>query len=706
MSSDSIRVVRSVLHYGTNATPLISGEFHYWRNHIEQWPEIFSAIRKLGLNVIATYVPWNFHEVEPGQYDFTGKTLMQRNLREFIRQTAAEGFQLIVRPGPYIYAEWPFGGVPERAAKLHRLDPRFLEMARHYIDAVAAELAPFQITRGGNIILCQACNEAYPPIESFAEEIGCFNKSGLFADFLRNKYDNNLELLNRRWQSQLESFDEAQIYFHEPYVNTRLTLGERLLPAPQYRMRYADSMEFVGWYGTEIVRITAGWLREAGIDVPICGNGWSPLYQNFTAMSEVVDVVGCDVYPMPNFEGQQQTEDDWFYVMDIVRQTAANSNNGNCWSAEFQSGLYPLRSVGYLPPNHFSYMTMALIARGLRGWNWYMLVTRDNWPNAPINEWGRPNEYFPIHQEIVANARALEPWLLDEVADASLIVYKPHRIIDPGNFESLYRALEAADIAYDYFDIGSGKMPTNQRLIYAGSDWIERQAAERLAEFVRAGGTMITFSRFPAYDEYGNPLEMFDFTQPDGARPVLLPVTVRYANGEVELTKGGHMGKKVNFCHYRKVDGEAIRLCTNTTARELLVDIGASHPSLFTIGYSRNLGAGKLVVIGSNPAAELLKLVLRQEGGIAAQCETPGVLTTVHRHTTSGDLILFVTNRNPDNRQVAVKLDLTRLGLDPEGTFTLSEGISGKVKSISGNELAQLLLNLKGYAVTWLRIGK
>ena len=138
----------------------------------------------------------------------------------------------------------------------------------------------------------------------------------------------------------------------------------------------------------------------------------------------------------------------------------------------------------------------------------------------------------------------------------------------------------------------------------------------------------------------------------------------------------------------------------------MLVDIGASHPSLFTIGYSRNLGAGKLVVIGSNPAAELLKLVLRQEGGIAAQCETPGVLTTVHRHTTSGDLILFVTNRNPDNRQVAVKLDLTRLGLDPEGTFTLSEGISGKVKSISGNELAQLLLNLKGYAVTWLRIGK
>ena len=700
----AIKIENCLFQYKRHQTPLISGEFHYWRNNAEQWPAIFKAIREMGVKVISTYVPWNFHELSPGTYDFKGKTSPQRDLAGFIDQVGKEGFYLIIRPGPYIYSEWPFGGVPERAATLHRLDPAFLKMARHYIDHVSRVIVPRQITKGGPIILCQACNEPYPPIESFGEEMGCFKAAGLFKDFLRAKYKGDLALLNRRWRAALTSFDEACVHFHEPCVNTRLTLGQRLLPHAEYAIRYADTMEFVGWYGTEIVRVVGGWQREAGIDVPIFGNGWSPLYQDFAGLSEAADLVGCDVYPMPYFEGDKQTEDDWLYVMDIIKAAAAGSKNGNCWSAEFQSGVYPVQTVGYLPPDHFKYMTLAQVARGLRGWNWYMLVTRDNWPHCPINEWGRANEYFPVHKEIVEAANDLEPWNLREIGDASLLLYKPHRVIDPGNFDDAFRALEAADVGYDYFDPQAGRAPTNKTLVYAGSDWLERDVETRLADFVRQGGTLVCFNQFPVKDEFGEPLKQLVFDPPRGARPVLLPVTVRYRKGLATLTKGGHMGCKVNFFYYPETEGEPVQLCTNAKARELLVDIGACDSSVFAIGYARKWGKGRLVLIGSNPCAELVRLVLEQEGGLSAQCDEPGVLTNLHRHK-DGHWILFVTNRNATERRVVVRVNVKKAGIAPGGRYAMTQGLSGASVKKRGRELAEIELLVKGHDVTWIRIG-
>lgn len=703
MQPADIAITNCLLTCGDRRIPLISGEFHYWRNSVGNWRDILAAIRAMGLQTVSTYVPWNYHECTPGTYDFTGETSPQRDLAGFIDLCAAEGFTLIIRPGPYIYSEWPFGGVPERAAQRHRLDPEFLAMARHYIRHVSAVIVPRQITRGGPIILCQACNEPYPPIESFAEEIGCFGQPGLFKEFLRHKVNDDLALLNRRWHAEFESFNEACVHFHEPCVNTRLTLGQRLLPAPEYRMRYADTMEFVGWYGTEIVRVTASWLREDGVEVPIFGNGWSPLYQDFAGITNTVDLAGCDVYPMPFFEGDKQTEDDWLYVMDIIKAAAADTTHGNCWSAEFQSGLYPVSTVGYLPPAHFRYMTLAQVARGLRGWNWYMLVTRDNWPHAPINEWGRPNEYFDVHTDIVANAMALEPWNLQELRDASLLLYKPHRVIDPGNFDDVFRALEAADAGYDYYDIQAGRAPTCQTLVYAGGDWIEREAEERLEAFVRNGGTLVCFNRFPTRDEFGEPLTRLRFEPPHGARPLLLPVAIRFGGHEATLTHGGHMGRKVNFFYYREVTGEPVQLCTNASARELLVDIGASQSDVFPIGYAQSMGAGRLVLIGSNPCAELVRLVLAQSGGLAARCDTPNVLTNLHRHA-HGDLVLFVTNRNADARRVDVHLNATRAELAPDATYAVTEGLHGTPRTVTGRDLASLDITVNGHDVTWLRI--
>ncbi len=659
-----IRVEKCLYQYRDKQIPLLSGEFHYWRVLRENWQIIVQRIKEMGLQTVASYVPWNYHEIEPGVYDFTGKTSPQRDLQGFIDLLADEGIWLNIRPGPYIYSEWQFGGVPERASKHHRLAPEFLEMSKHYITHVCELIVPRQITRGGNIILVQADNEPYPPIESFGTEMGGFGESGVFKDFLAERYKHDIARLNERWRSSYASFDEACIHFHEAYVDVDRAMADRLLPGDAYHGRYADTHAFVGWYAAKIVATVAGWLRDAGVEVPVYANGWSPLYQDFSQFMDIADLAGTDIYPPPFFGGNQPTADNWFYNIDIVKLQEADVAGGNTWSAEYQAGIYPLQVTGYLPPQHYKFVDLTLMGRGLKGWNWYMLVNRDNWHNCPINEWGRTNEYYPVHQEIVATAMRVEPWHTQELNDVSVLCYKPHRVIAPGNFEHTCRALERGDIAYDYYDPASGNPPRSQVLLYAGADWIDREAARKLRDWVEQGGTLVAFNRYPKRDECGLALtDLLPFADPDGARPVNLPVEIGYRDGSDTLVDAGHMDIKLNLFYYRHVDGEPLHVTLSLAAREELVDIGAAQAERFLIGYARPLGQGKIVHIGSNPSRTILQLVLNQEGlGQYVHATEPRLLSTIHRHR-EGHLVLFCTNWSEDGRTAELRLNRERLGL-------------------------------------------
>jgi hypothetical protein len=692
-----IKIENGLLQYKGKKIPLISGEFHYWRVPRENWPVILERIREMGLGLVSSYIPWNYHELAPGKYDFTGKTSPQRDLVGFIELLKAKKIYLIIRPGPYIYAEWPYGGPPERAVKHDRLSPEFLAMAKDYIDAACKVLVPRQITRGGNIVICQADNEPYPLIESFGNEIGCFKDKGLFKDWLRKKYNDDLDLLNRRWQTSFASFDDACFYFHEECVNVDLPMAQRLLPDREYYMRYTDCFEFIGWYAAKIIGTVGGWLRDAGVDVPIFANSWSPLYADFSKFCEVADLAGTDIYPARFMEGAVVVKDHWMYNIDIIKMSEADVTNGNVWSAEFQSGAFPLRDVGYLPASHFRFIPLALMARGLKGWNWYMLVNRDGWSHGPINEWGRTNEYFPEHAKAVAAAKAIEPWNRQALNDVSLLVYKPHRVIAPGNFDEVFYTLEQGDISYSYYNPQSGNKPDSGIVLYSGSDWIDAESAAKLEGFVRDGGTLITFSRYPSHDDVGKRLDAFGFQPVEGARPVNLPVTVEYRKRTVTIANVGHMGCKVNFSYFRDVPGEPIRVTLSTKAKELLVDVGAKDAVSFAIGYAIELGKGKIIHIGSNPSAAILRMILDQEGlAPYASSDDPRISTSLHRHH-DGSLALFVINRNDEPRTANVHLNLKRLGMSVRGRYAVKDVTTGCTQKMSGKEKALLAVPVAGH---------
>jgi beta-galactosidase len=139
---------------------IISGEMHSPRIPREYWRARLRMAKAMGLNTVTAYVFWNEHEAQSGVFDFTG----QHDVAEFIREAQSEGLYVILRPGPYVCAEWEWGGYPAWLLKQHGIvvrssDPKFMEPARHWLMRLGQELAPLQIGNGGPIIAVQVENE-------------------------------------------------------------------------------------------------------------------------------------------------------------------------------------------------------------------------------------------------------------------------------------------------------------------------------------------------------------------------------------------------------------------------------------------------------------------------------------------------------------------------------------------------------------------
>jgi beta-galactosidase len=153
---------------------ILSGAIHYFRVHPEQWADRISKARLMGLNTIETYVAWNAHEPVRGEWDASG----WNDLGAFLDAIGAEGMYAIVRPGPYICAEWTNGGLPVWLTRddeigLRRSEPRYLEEATRFLENVYEIVAPRQIDRGGNVILVQIENEygAYGDDKQYLAEL-------------------------------------------------------------------------------------------------------------------------------------------------------------------------------------------------------------------------------------------------------------------------------------------------------------------------------------------------------------------------------------------------------------------------------------------------------------------------------------------------------------------------------------------------------
>ena len=180
-----------------------AAEVHYPRIPRPYWEHRIKMCKALGMNTLCLYVFWNIHEQREGEYDFTG----QNDVAEFCRLAQKNGMYVIVRPGPYVCAEWEMGGLPwwllkKKDIKLRERDPYFMERVRLFEKEVGKQLGSLTIENGGPIIMVQVENEygSYGIDKPYVSEIrdivrqSGFDKVALFqCDWSSNFTNNGLD---------------------------------------------------------------------------------------------------------------------------------------------------------------------------------------------------------------------------------------------------------------------------------------------------------------------------------------------------------------------------------------------------------------------------------------------------------------------------------------------------------------------------------
>ncbi len=139
---------------------IISGAFHYFRTVPQYWRDRLEKLKAMGCNTVETYIPWNMHEPKKGEFDFSGML----DVAAFVKLAQELGLYVIIRPSPYICAEWEFGGLPawllaEDGMKLRVSYEPFFKHIEDYYKVLMPMLVPLQIHKGGPVILMQVENE-------------------------------------------------------------------------------------------------------------------------------------------------------------------------------------------------------------------------------------------------------------------------------------------------------------------------------------------------------------------------------------------------------------------------------------------------------------------------------------------------------------------------------------------------------------------
>lgn len=152
---------------------------HYPRIPRAYWRARLDMAYAMGLDAISTYAFWNLHEPRPGEFDFEG----ERDVAAYVREAAAAGLRVVVRPGPYVCAEWDFGGLPAwlldgRRIAIRTTDPAYMVPVRAWLRRLGGELEPLLERNGGPIVAVQLENE-----------YGAYGSDAIYLEALRDALD-------------------------------------------------------------------------------------------------------------------------------------------------------------------------------------------------------------------------------------------------------------------------------------------------------------------------------------------------------------------------------------------------------------------------------------------------------------------------------------------------------------------------------------
>ncbi len=525
---------------------LNSGEIHYFRIKRGLWDKHLDEAKEAGLTTVSTYIPWAWHEPEESVFDFDGSTCPERDLKGWLQRCQDHNLNCIVKPGPFILAEFRGAGLPDWFLEQYRdevkmrnrrgeifpsdgvslFNEKYLEKTALWYDQIMPFIAERELSAGGPIIMMQVCNEI--GVFSWLAKQGDYGNAvkERFISYLAGKFTGIAEI-NHLWGTEYKDFSDVELPPDDklPYASK----GDR-------GRDYEWHCFWRTYYG-DYLRMLSGMARERGVKVPlyhnlpgwIYGNGYEfpvniTMYEDlFGEKSEII--FGVD--HIPEFLSYRNLHDDRI-INDI---TFAMQGHKPMFAAEFQCGSREYHVV--TNPREMELFYKASIANGLTGWNYYMFSQGRNPARkgysgesfywfSPLNAEAERGSAFPLvkrmskiiktSENLIVNAKRkaeicilfYPPYYATELErplDASCeLKFTPSAIRRPAYFDGLLKALLILNIDYDMLDLSQAS--ADELLQYKqvwcfSTDEMNARDQQTIVDYTQAGGNIVLFPYLP-----------------------------------------------------------------------------------------------------------------------------------------------------------------------------------------------------------------
>lgn len=540
-------------------TFLLSGELHYYRQPQENWQPLIDEAKALGLNCIASYVPWILHEEVEGEYNFSGNL----DLGAFIDLCKQNGLHFIVRPGPFIMAEMKKEGIPYWVAKKHKsaipvgfdgeavigntldyLDEGYLGECKKWYKKIMAVVEPRLNKNGGNIIGVQLDNE-----------IGMLN-------WVTNKPVLNDNVLSRFISYLSANLSVEQLSVRYPFSLTKTPDTYEKLRSPSEDFSVAfhlDLGRFLRTYYADYVEILREYALDCGITqtpflINIHGTGDSRIFDYPLGVSQLSEaynrfddiISGTDVYLGEPTEGTYQD----MYISNVITD-CMNKKQSPLTSIEFgcSDGGYMGFTGMRINPTAPAHQMMICASQNMRMINFYVFNGGENYMlshpehdgcgrmaftgekhcwNAPVRPDMTHNYSF---DHIATTAKAIHAvnnlvGKSRQVIDGVTLGFIPDYFLTEtaypksekiktlyqnlkdwrcaGRIDSVARAFLANHINFDAVDIQDEPIKTANLLFVLSARYMDCKVQEKLVAFVKQGGRVLIYGELPEYDMEGN----------------------------------------------------------------------------------------------------------------------------------------------------------------------------------------------------------
>lgn len=527
---------------------VLSGEIHYFRIKPETWLTHLKKAKQANLNTISTYIPWDWHEYVEGRFDFTGETNPQRNLIGFIELCKKNGLFLIVRPGPYILAEYLDYGIPKWLisshpeilslnregkpfghARITLMHPTCLKYVRLWYDKVLEIVKENSIGKsGGAITALQLCNETglFDWIENDADH----NPAALelYRKFLSEKYK-KITRLNASYKTKYKSFTSVAPASGDTAKLSELAslLDWHLFWRSYYAMYFEYLVKEVVKKQIHLPLIynMPGWAFGRAVDYPL----------NITRYEELAKLYPKAIAALDHIPENLSYRN--FHDVAVVQQMtrAIQSGKGPLFVAEMQAGSKDHNIITYADELELFYK--ASLAYGAAGINFYMFSQGKNPKNksaiGPTFYWQTPLDYdakeqplYPVIKRfgklagsfgtMISKAKPdskvavlfYKPYYYTEFArcydlDRMGLGFNPKTVMEKILFEGIAKALNILNCDYDILDLGSCKPKdlAKYKQVWAVSlEYMDAPSQKLLHQYVLNGGHLIIMPRLPRYD--------------------------------------------------------------------------------------------------------------------------------------------------------------------------------------------------------------